>query len=215
MTRSGKRLIKEFVSADRMREIVADLERRFPQYKGRVFPLCLGFWHDGVAMTYRLSAHPCLLFILNVSADFLQCDVNVIRLGTTSPALNKRFWPKGAGNLGSFKKLVQFARHQSLDLIMEEVWYLNRTGFIVPDFRCDSGEILREALVVPYCVLVNVDLQQAWLDMGIKPCGNLCHLSLLASRDDFADPEVRTYPVTRYERIKLVLICSHILSDAV
>ena len=196
-TRNGGRLIKGFVSANRFHAVCDDLDRRFPHYKGRVFPFCAGLWHDGVAMTFRLSAHPVLLFMLNICDEFLQCDINKIRMGTTCPALNKRFWPKGAGNLNSFKNLTSYALHQSLDLIMEQFWLLNRTGFVVKNFRKDSGEYLPEALIVTYLPLVNVDLEQAWKDQGVRACGTRSHLTLLATRDDFDDPLVRTYPTSK------------------
>ena len=170
----------------------ADLDRRFPHLKGRVFPLGCGFWHDGVAITFKLSAHPCVLFALNIDEDFFSCDINTIRLGTTCPSLNKRFWPKGAGCVASrFKALTSFAEQQCLEIILEEFWDLNRTGIPVQNLLLESGRVVPDALIVPYLPLVSLDLDQAWKDQCVRANGLISHLTLLATKDDLDDPLVR------------------------
>jgi hypothetical protein len=68
----------------------------------------------------------------------------------------------------------------SMDLIMEEFWELNRTGF-----RADNGE-----WVVPYLVSFCADLEETWTAAARLLGGTYCHLKLDLPNSEFVNEEV-------------------------
>ena len=83
--------------------------------------------------------------------------------------------------------------------MLEEFWALNRTGFIVDNLLLGDGDIIEQALIVPYMCMVSDDLDQAWRDLNVRANGTRSHLRSLITKDDADDPMVRArVPATHY-----------------
>ena len=68
-----------------------------------------------------------------------------------------------------------------MDLIMEEFWDLNSTGFMHDD-----------VLVVPYLVAFCADLEETWAAMSRMKGGTYCHLKQHMPSKEFLNHEVFT-----------------------
>jgi len=117
---------------------------------------------------------------------FTALQVNTFRVGTTSPVLGSKFWPKSKTT--RLTTLKEYIFQLSMDLVLEPFWDLNYNGF-AHDISL-NGSIQRK-IVVPYVVTGCVDLEEAWA-MSCRPKnGNYCHLKLHISKNDYINPNVR------------------------
>ena len=63
-----------------MESVVEDLRRRFPDGARRPRPILCVLWSDGTALTHRLSGHPAVLKVANVSPELYHKRVRVPNL---------------------------------------------------------------------------------------------------------------------------------------
>ena len=75
--------------------------------------------------------------------------------------------------------LKNFSYQLSMDLIMEEFWDLNSTGFMYDN-----------SLVVPYLVTFSADLEETWAASSMLKGGTYCHLKQHMSNKEFLNHEV-------------------------
>jgi len=87
-------------------------------------------WSDGAAMSPRVSVHACKLSGAHVNAKYLKSDLNCVYLGTTAPALKRKFCPKDKAAF--FTNLKRFVHQLGMFLIVEEVYGpLQSVGFVM------------------------------------------------------------------------------------